>query len=455
MSIETLLEAAEFLEWRAQARDDGERQLVPKLVELSSPLPRSLHHDIAQSTTVPVIELFIDDDAREKRRSGGRAHLKECFDVLKKHIPNMEDKKTSNLCILRSALRYIQILKKKEREYEHNMDYLARQKVALQQKLSRLKGENSNMSTPLGHEYMTATSWKMGLASEYDDDQASTSTASEGEDEAQSWSPPRSRNNFNLPYTAMSKSPNIGITRTITNGYTDKPTTVATTQSALPRSVFVPIPPKLTPHPKPPSPAVTHVKPSSYPSSFKMQHLPYTNVRIPKSPSPHVTAPSSQPVSIQVKPVVTLAATQPLVSQIMSQSLITSTRTFHQLLSGRPMLGQSPIAFNPLSVNPSVVNNTATFSQTPLITHQAILPIISSTSVAGKSAVQPIYSQPMVTHSMLTQPSGNTRFTPQTTSQSVSNNMIQQPVSQASIKHTSTVKAVSVTDSLKTIAVNN
>lgn len=38
-----------------------------------------------------------------------RAHLKECFDVLKQEVPTLEDKKTSNLNILRSALKHIQV----------------------------------------------------------------------------------------------------------------------------------------------------------------------------------------------------------------------------------------------------------------------------------------------------------------------------------------------------------
>lgn len=39
----------------------------------------------------------------EKHR---RAHLKECFDILKKQLPSTQDeKKTSNLSILHSALR--------------------------------------------------------------------------------------------------------------------------------------------------------------------------------------------------------------------------------------------------------------------------------------------------------------------------------------------------------------
>ncbi|XP_063926975.1 max-binding protein MNT-like [Zophobas morio] len=73
----------------------------------------------------------------EKHR---RAHLKECFDVLKKQLPQTQDeKKTSNLSILHSALRCIQSLKRKERELEHEMERLARDKIAAQQKLAVLK----------------------------------------------------------------------------------------------------------------------------------------------------------------------------------------------------------------------------------------------------------------------------------------------------------------------------
>lgn len=45
----------------------------------------------------------------EKHR---RAHLKECFDLLKKQLPGTaEEKKTSNLSTLHAALKYIQLLK--------------------------------------------------------------------------------------------------------------------------------------------------------------------------------------------------------------------------------------------------------------------------------------------------------------------------------------------------------
>ncbi|CAG9853527.1 unnamed protein product [Phyllotreta striolata] len=73
----------------------------------------------------------------EKHR---RAHLKECFDILKKQLPSRQDeKKPSNLSILHSALRYIQALKRKERELEHEMERLAREKISAQQRLAVLK----------------------------------------------------------------------------------------------------------------------------------------------------------------------------------------------------------------------------------------------------------------------------------------------------------------------------
>ncbi|CAG9833294.1 unnamed protein product [Diabrotica balteata] len=73
----------------------------------------------------------------EKHR---RAHLKECFDLLKKQLPTTQDeKKPSNLSILHSALRYIQTLKRKERELEHEMERLAREKISAQQRLAVLK----------------------------------------------------------------------------------------------------------------------------------------------------------------------------------------------------------------------------------------------------------------------------------------------------------------------------
>ncbi|KAF6736034.1 Max-binding protein MNT [Oryzias melastigma] len=133
------------------------------------------------------------DDGRQldyKKRPGGagtrevhnkleknrRAHLKECFETLKKNVPNIDEKKTSNLSVLRSALRYIQTLKRKEKEYEHDMERLAREKIATQQRLADLKNELSQWMDVIEIERV------LRQTVQPEEDQVSTSTASEGED---------------------------------------------------------------------------------------------------------------------------------------------------------------------------------------------------------------------------------------------------------------------------------
>uniref|UniRef100_A0A673KGD8 Max-binding protein MNT n=1 Tax=Sinocyclocheilus rhinocerous TaxID=307959 RepID=A0A673KGD8_9TELE len=127
----------------------------------------------------PAVRGSPPDDHRNldgKKRPGGRAHLKECFETLKKTIPNVDEKKTSNLSVLRSALRYIQTLKRKEKDYEHEMERLAREKIALQQRLAELKNELSQRLDVIEIDRV------LRQTVQPDDDQASTSTASEGED---------------------------------------------------------------------------------------------------------------------------------------------------------------------------------------------------------------------------------------------------------------------------------
>uniref|UniRef100_A0A671QRJ3 Max-binding protein MNT n=1 Tax=Sinocyclocheilus anshuiensis TaxID=1608454 RepID=A0A671QRJ3_9TELE len=115
-------------------------------------------------------------EVHNKLEKNRRAHLKECFDTLKKHVPNVDEKKTSNLSVLRSALRYIQTLKRKEKEYEHEMERLAREKIATQQRLAELKNELSQCIDIMEIDRL------LRQTVQPEDDQASTSTASEGED---------------------------------------------------------------------------------------------------------------------------------------------------------------------------------------------------------------------------------------------------------------------------------
>ncbi|KAI3354322.1 hypothetical protein L3Q82_018839 [Scortum barcoo] len=115
-------------------------------------------------------------EVHNKLEKNRRAHLKECFETLKKNIPNIDEKKTSNLSVLRSALRYIQTLKRKEKEYEHDMERLAREKIATQQRLAELKNELSQWMDVMEIDRV------LRQTVQPEEDQASTSTASEGED---------------------------------------------------------------------------------------------------------------------------------------------------------------------------------------------------------------------------------------------------------------------------------
>ncbi|XP_051959588.1 MAX network transcriptional repressor b [Xyrauchen texanus] len=115
-------------------------------------------------------------EVHNKLEKNRRAHLKECFETLKKNVPNVDEKKTSNLSVLRSALRYIQTLKRKEKEYEHEMERLAREKIATQQRLAELKNELSQCMDIIEIDRIIRQTVQP------EDDQASTSTASEGED---------------------------------------------------------------------------------------------------------------------------------------------------------------------------------------------------------------------------------------------------------------------------------
>ncbi|KAM9451029.1 MAX network transcriptional repressor b isoform 1-T1 [Clarias gariepinus] len=115
-------------------------------------------------------------EVHNKLEKNRRAHLKECFETLKRNVPNVDEKKTSNLSVLRSALRYIQTLKRKEKDYEHEMEKLAREKIATQQRLAELKNELGQCMDVVEIDRI------LRQTVQPEDDQASTSTASEGED---------------------------------------------------------------------------------------------------------------------------------------------------------------------------------------------------------------------------------------------------------------------------------
>ncbi|KAJ9574531.1 hypothetical protein L9F63_008304, partial [Diploptera punctata] len=121
------------------------------------PPSRPAHHQhVSNGGHTPQQPLDSDDSKEFQKRAAGtrevhnkleknrRAHLKECFELLKRQLPVTQDeKKSSNLSILHSALRHIQTLRRKEREFEHEMERLAREKIAAQQRLAMLKKELS------------------------------------------------------------------------------------------------------------------------------------------------------------------------------------------------------------------------------------------------------------------------------------------------------------------------
>lgn len=100
-------------------------------------------HDNKKHRTGPCVIRSGTREVHNKLEKNRRAHLKECFELLKRQLPAQDEKKSSNLSILHAANQYIQTLRKKERDYEHEMERLAREKIASQQRLVALKKELS------------------------------------------------------------------------------------------------------------------------------------------------------------------------------------------------------------------------------------------------------------------------------------------------------------------------
>lgn len=158
MSLETLLEAARYVELQeaqrlqqsssslsSLARGTAEEEPTPggfmsftaaapppppPVVSSSQHQPpppppsRPAHNQhVSNGSPAPHQPLDQPDDSKEfQKRAAGtrevhnkleknrRAHLKECFELLKRQLPASEDeKKSSNLSILHSALRHIQV----------------------------------------------------------------------------------------------------------------------------------------------------------------------------------------------------------------------------------------------------------------------------------------------------------------------------------------------------------
>lgn len=188
-----MLEAAEYLESRGQGGDKRRKQSFERQLsetgastdssDIVSFVPKTVKEGRTRTksgSTRSSPPVFDDNDfvragtreVHNKLEKNRRAHLKECFDFLKRNIPNLEDRRTSNLGILRSSLRYIQNLKRKEREFELEMQKFAHEKIVLQEKIHTLKGELNKMNI---HVDLNAISF----IPDTDNDSNSTSTATE------------------------------------------------------------------------------------------------------------------------------------------------------------------------------------------------------------------------------------------------------------------------------------
>ncbi|CAH1800732.1 unnamed protein product [Owenia fusiformis] len=161
MSLDTLLEAAKYVEWKSHTVKPT-RDPVKDSHSYSKPAPsQGSADDSSGEGGTDRGNSLSENEYDLKSRPGGsgtrevhnkleknrRAHLKECFELLKSQIPSIEDlKKTSNLSILRGALKYIQVLKRREREYEVETQRLASEKIKNQYKLDVLKNELQAMN---------------------------------------------------------------------------------------------------------------------------------------------------------------------------------------------------------------------------------------------------------------------------------------------------------------------
>ncbi|XP_052393465.1 max-binding protein MNT [Carassius gibelio] len=289
-------------------------------------------------------------EVHNKLEKNRRAHLKECFETLKKNVPNVDEKKTSNLSVLRSALRYIQTLKRKEKEYEHEMERLAREKIATQQRLAELKNELSQCLDIMEIDRI------LRQTVQPEDDQVSTSTASEGEDNFDQdvdddmlSSPPSSsaaKPSAPTPSEPRAAMPPPSILPTHIS-IQHKPTTSPSAPPSQPQPTVV-TPQAIAPAPpshlvSPPQPTViTHASVSHASVIQAVNHV------IPAGPKhlAHI-APSSggQPIGhITVHPVAhiypqSVAVSQPTVVGHITHTLAHHPHT-HAQINGTPVTGQ-------------------------------------------------------------------------------------------------------------------
>ncbi|KAK3531700.1 hypothetical protein QTP70_025932, partial [Hemibagrus guttatus] len=296
-------------------------------------------------------------EVHNKLEKNRRAHLKECFETLKKNIPNVDEKKTSNLSVLRSALRYIQTLKRKEKEYEHEMERLAREKISTQQRLAELKNELSQRIDIIEVERL------LRQTVQPEDDQVSTSTASEGEDnmdedieEEGVLTSPHSLPRVPQP---MLRKPSPSLPQTLSvPSQPSQPPAAATASSALASASAQPSPPSLS---LPPAQAAVTQQPHVMvtPQSLAYGHI----VATPSIQPTVITHASSHASVIQAVNHVTQTGTKQIahISPSSTSPPSSSTSTI-QLTPGPQTIGH--ITVHPVTHLPTLYPQPVTISHT-------------------------------------------------------------------------------------------
>ncbi|NWS48573.1 MNT protein, partial [Probosciger aterrimus] len=282
-------------------------------------------------------------------------------------------------------------LKRKEKEYEHEMERLAREKIATQQRLAELKNELSQWMDILEIDRIIRQTVQP------EDDQASTSTASEGEDNMdEDMEDDRPVNS--LPKLTQRQHPEL-LKAVPTNAASHHP-------AVLPQ--HLPIQQKQTPaHPPPPIqtqalvqpqaivPAQTHIVAASTVQSTVIAHTATTHASViqtvnhviqgpqtkhiahiaPSTSSPVQLTTAAQPIGhITVHPATInhmahlgqqlpiypqpVAVSQPVVSHI-------AHTISHQQVNGTTSLGQQAVMAKP-AVGTQVVHHPQLVGQTVL-----------------------------------------------------------------------------------------
>ncbi|XP_063002912.1 max-binding protein MNT isoform X2 [Elgaria multicarinata webbii] len=360
---------------------------IPQHHMVQKPIqPQPLPHQPLQPHQVPPqplsVKLAPSEDAKpseQKKRPGGRAHLKECFETLKRNIPNVDDKKTSNLSVLRSALRYIQTLKRKEKEYEHEMERLAREKIATQQRLAELKNELTQWMDILEIDRIIRQTVQP------EDDQASTSTASEGED--------------NIDEDMEDDRPVNSLPKLAHRSHPELLKAVPPIAAAAPHPSVLPLAQKpAPPHGQPPLqpqalvPAQTHLVAASTVQSTVIAHTATTHASVIQTVNHVLQGPQAKHIAhiapSTSSPVQLSTTAQPIGHITVHPATLNHVAHLGQQL---PIYPQPVVGHITHSISHQQVNGTAGLGQPAVVAKPAVgTPVVHHPQLVGQTVLNPV-----------------------------------------------------------------